>query len=82
MVTGHEDKKLNITQWVQITTAVLTMIASFGLWLVRTASTPSLEVQEIRATLTELNKEIVALQLENERFKYQIEDLEQRERIK
>lgn len=82
MVNEREDKKLSITQWVQITTAILTMIASLGLWLVKTASTPSLEVQEIRAQLTELSKEIVTLQLENERFKYQIEDLEQRERMK
>lgn len=82
MSLTSEEKKLNITQWIQITTAILTMLASFGLWLVRTASTPSLEVQEIRSQLQELNKEMVTIQLENERFRYQIEDLRARENLK
>lgn len=76
MADTNGNNKLNIAQWVQITTAVLTMLASFGLWLVHSASTPSLEVQEIRNQLIELNKEMVTIQLENERFKYEIESLE------
>lgn len=52
------------------------MLASLGLWLVRTASTPSIEVTEIHAQITETNKEIVALQLEEERIKVRIEELE------
>lgn len=70
------DNKLHITQWIQIVTAILTMLASFGLWIVRTASTPSIEVQEIRVQIREITNQMVAMQLDNERFKIKIESLE------
>lgn len=74
--------KLSITSWVQISTSILTMLASLGLWLVRTASTPSIESTEIHGQLNEINKELVVLQLENERFKIQIQNIEDKERGK
>lgn len=70
---GH---KLSVTSWVQIATSILTMLASLGLWLVRTASTPSFETTEIRTQITEMTKELVALQLDNEKFKLQIQYLD------
>lgn len=79
---GH---KLSVTSWVQIVTSLLTMLASLGLWLVRTATTPSIDTQEIRAQVTEVNKEIVQLQLDNEKFRLQIQyliDQANRERTK
>jgi hypothetical protein len=79
---GH---KLSVTSWVQIVTSLLTMLASLGLWLVRTATTPSLETTEIRAQITEINKEMVTLQLDNEKFRLQIQyliDQANRERSK
>lgn len=70
------NSKVHITQWIQISTAILTMLASFGLWIVHTAGTPSIEVQEVRSQITELSKELVSVQLENERLKVQIENIE------
>lgn len=80
---GEENaNRLSVTSWVQIATSILTMLASLGLWLVRTASTPSIEATEIHGQINEINKELVALQLKNERLEIIIQNLEDREHRK
>ncbi len=77
--TTHTQQSLPIIQWIQIATSILTILASFGLWLFRTASTPSLETIEIRNQLVEVTKELAKLQLDCEGYKYRIDSLERRE---
>ena len=72
-----ESPKLNVTQWVQITSAIVTMLAGGGLWLVHSGGPPNPEFIETRSQLNDLTKQVVQLELDHERMKYQIENLQE-----
>lgn len=72
-----EGAKLTVTQWIHITTLIVTALAGGGFWIAHDGTPSSPEFTETRSQLNDLTNQVVRMQLEQQHMKDQIEYLEE-----
>lgn len=75
---SEESKRESVTQWIQIVTSILTLLAGASLWLYRTASTPSVETKEMQTQIQQLSADQVKALVQAQTDAYRLQELERR----